>query len=63
MPLAPTPDDDDDDEIIEIPDEDVPMADVPKTGDMILPFVGTAIASGAAAIFVGKTGKKKDDEE
>ena len=30
---------------------------------LLLPFVGTAIASGAAAIFVGKTGKKKDDEE
>ena len=62
VPLAPTPDDDDDDEIIEIPDEDVPMADVPKTGDMILPVLSTAIASGAVAIFVGKNGKKRDEE-
>ena len=52
-----------DDELIEIPDEDPPLADVPKTGDMILPFIGMAIASGAAALFVGKTGKKKEDEE
>ena len=63
VPLAPTPDDDDDDEIIEIPDEDVPMADVPKTGDPILQYVGLAITSGVAAIFVGKIGKKKEDEE
>ena len=48
---------------IEIPDEDVPLADVPKTGDLILPFLGMAIASGAATIFVGKTDKKKEDEE
>ena len=47
---------------IEIPDEDVPMADVPKTGDMILPVLSTAIASGAVAIFVGKNGKKRDEE-
>ena len=52
-----------DDELIEIPDDDPPLADVPKTGDMILPFVGMAIASGTAAIFVGKSVKKKDDEE
>ena len=47
-------------ELIEIPDEDPPLADVPKTGDMILPFIGMAIVSGMGAIFVGK---KKEDEE
>ena len=52
-----------DDELIEIPDEDPPLADVPKTGDMILPFAGMAIASGTAAIFFGKSVKKKEDEE
>ena len=49
-----------DEELIEIPDEDPPLADVPKTGDMILPFVGMAIASGMGAIFAGK---KKEEEE
>ena len=56
-------DEEEDDDLIEIPDEDVPMADVPKTGDLILPFLGMAIASGAATIFAGKTDKKKEDEE
>ena len=49
-----------DEELIEIPDEDPPLADVPKTGDMILPFVGMAIVSGMGAIFMGK---KKEDKE
>ena len=57
------PDEDEDDDIIEIPDEDVPRADVPKTGDPILQYVGLAITSGVAAILVGKIGKKKEDEE
>ena len=51
------------DDLIEIPDEDVPLDNAPETGDPILPFFGMAIASGAAAIFVGKIGKKKEDEE
>ena len=51
-----------DDELIEIPDEDPPLADVPQTGDMILPFIGMAIASGAAALFAGESGKKEDEE-
>jgi len=29
---------------------------------MILPFIGMAIASGAAALFAGKSGKKEDEE-
>ena len=49
-------------EIIEIPEDDVPLADVPNTGDQILPFLGIAIATGAAAIFVGKFGKKEEEE-
>ena len=52
---------DEDDEIIEIPEDDVPRAEVPNTGDQILPFVGLAIASGVAAIFVGNIGKKKEE--
>ena len=48
---------------IEIPDDDVPLTDVPQTGDPILQYVGLAITSGVAAILVGKTGKKKEDEE
>ena len=63
VPLASTPVEEEEDDLIEIPDEDVPMADVPKTGDLILPFLGMAIASGAATIFAGKTDKKKEDEE
>ena len=59
-PTDPT-EDEEDDEIIEIPEDDVPRADVPNTGDQILPFVGMAIASGAAAIFVGKFGKKEEE--
>ena len=55
-------DEEEDDDLIEIPDEDIPMADVPKTGDMILPFIGMAIASGVAALFAGKSGKKEDEE-
>ena len=53
------------DDLIEIPDEDVPLDNAPDEtgGDPILPFFGMAIASGAAAIFVGKIGKKKEDEE
>ena len=47
-------------ELIEIPDEEPPLADVPKTGDLILPFIGMAIVSGMGAIFVGK---KKEEEE
>ena len=50
-------------DIIEIPDDDVPLTDVPQTGDPILQYVGLAITSGVAAILVGKTGKKKEDEE
>ena len=50
-------------DIIEIPDDDVPLTDVPQTGDPILQYVGLAITSGVAAIFVGKIGKKKEDEE
>lgn len=63
VPLASTPVEEEEDDLSEIPDEDVPMADVPKTGDLILPFLGMAIASGAATIFAGKTDKKKEDEE
>ena len=48
---------------IEIPDDDVPLTDVPQTGDPILQYVGLAITSGVAAILVGKIGKKKEDEE
>ena len=48
-------------EIIEIPEDDVPLADVPNTGDQILPFLSIAIVSGIAAIFVGKFGKKEEE--
>ena len=59
-PTDPT-EDEEDDETIEIPEDDVPLADVPNTGDQILPFLIIAIASGAAAIFVGKFGKKEEE--
>ena len=60
-PTDPT-EDEEDDETIDIPEDDVPLADVPNTGDQILPFLGIAIVSGAAAIFVGKFGKKEEEE-
>ena len=65
VPLASAPaeEEEEEDELIESLDEDVPLADVPKTGDQIPIFIGIAIASGAAAIVVGKFGKKKEDEE
>jgi hypothetical protein len=59
-PTDPT-EDEEDDETIDIPEDDVPLADVPNTGDQILPFLSIAIASGAAAIFVGKFGKKEEE--
>ena len=49
-------------ELIEIPDEEPPLADIPKTGDMFTVIAGMAIASGAAAILTAKSGKKEDEE-
>ena len=49
-------------ELIEIPDEEPPLADIPKTGDMFTVIAGMAIVSGAAAILTAKSGKKEDEE-
>ena len=59
-PTDPT-DPTEDDEIIEIPDDDVPLVDVPSTGDQTMVFVAIAVVSGIAAIFLGKTGKKENE--
>ena len=48
---------------IQIIDEEVPLADVPKTGDPMSIYAATAALSGVGLAVLGLTGKKKEDEE
>ena len=45
---------------VEIPDEEVPKADVPQTGDPILIYVGMTALSGLGLLGLGL--KKKDED-
>lgn len=47
---------------MDIPDEDTPKADVPKTGDTMGLWVMAAAASGAGLIWLNLTGKKRKDD-
>ena len=51
----------DDDDLVDLPDEDVPLADVPKTGDGMLLYVGMTALSGFGLIRLGF--KKKEEQE
>ena len=55
VPLGPTPGGNEN-----IEDEDVTKADVPKTGSMMMAAMSVMATSGAASLFFGKIGKKKD---
>ncbi len=50
-------------EEIEIEDEAVPLADLPKTGDPIFVFIGTAAASAGGMVGLVLRKKKQDEEE
>ena len=52
----------DGDGLVELPDEDVPLAAVPHTGDPMLLYAGVTILSGAGLAYLGLS-KKKDEEE
>ena len=47
-------------ELVDLPDEEVPMADVPKTGDPLLVFLAAAAASGLGLL--GLSCKKKEEQ-
>ena len=55
-PTPPTPDTDDP-ELIDIPDEDVPLADVPKTGDPVMLYGALSLVCTAGFLWL----KKKED--
>lgn len=46
-------------ELVDLPDEEVPLADVPKTGDPLLVFLAAAAASGLGLL--GLSCKKKEE--
>ena len=52
----------DGDGLVELPDEDVPLAEAPKTGDPMLIYAGMTLLSGAGLAYLG-LGKKKDEED
>ena len=52
----------DDDGLVDLPDEDVPLAEVPHTGDPMLLYAGMTLLSGAGLAYLG-LGKKKDEDE
>ena len=52
----------DGDGLVELPDEDVPLAEVPHTGDPMLIYAGITLLSGAGLAYLG-LGKKKEEEE
>ena len=64
-PTEPAPTEDDEpvaqDDEIEIPDEDVPLANAPKTGDISALWILLAGISGGGMLLLGK--KREDDEE
>ena len=55
---APQPQNDDG--LVDIPDEDVPLADVPKTGDPMMFYLGISALSGLGLL---KLRKKEEEEE
>ena len=60
-PVDPPADPTDPDAPVEIPDEEVPKADVPQTGDPMLLYVGITALSGLGLLGLGL--KKKEQEE
>lgn len=52
----------DGDGLVELPDEDVPLAEAPKTGDPMLIYAGMTLLSGAGLAYLS-LGKKKDEED
>jgi len=58
-PAEPAPQNDDG--LVDIPDEDVPLADVPKTGDPMFVYVGMTALSGLGLL--GLTRKKDEEDE
>ena len=52
----------DGDGLVELPDEDVPLAAVPHTGDPMLIYAGITLLSGAGLAYLG-LGKKKEEED
>ena len=52
----------DDDGLVELPDEDVPLASAPNTGDPMLIYASMTLLSGAGLAYLG-LGKKKEEEE
>ncbi len=57
-PEEPTPPNPDEPELIDIPDEDVPLADVPKTGDPMLLYSALCLACTGGFLWL----KKKEEE-
>jgi len=68
IPEEPTPEEPaipatvDGDGLVELPDEDVPLAEVPHTGDPMLIYAGMTLLSGAGLAYLG-LGKKKEEED
>ena len=52
----------DGDGLVDLPDEDVPLAEVPHTGDPMLVYAGMTLLSGAGLAYLG-LGKKKEEED
>ena len=57
-PVAPVSDDG----LVDIPDERVPLADAPKTGDAMLLYAGMTALSGVGLAGLGLKKKKEDPE-
>jgi LPXTG-motif cell wall-anchored protein len=47
--------------VIEIPDEDVPLGDIPETGDMSAAWMAMSAMSGAGLFLIRK--KREDEDE
>lgn len=46
----------------DLPDEDVPMADAPATGDTLMAWIAAAAVSGVGLVWLSIMGKKRKDE-
>ena len=62
VPTTDLPDLPDEPEV-EIPDEDVPLAETPQTGDTSVIWILAAAVSGIGLVWLGLTGKKRKEEE
>jgi len=49
--------------LVELPDEEVPLADAPKTGDAMILYMGMTALSGMGLLGLGLTKKKEENEE